>query len=207
MTAASLAQRCAVSDRTIYRDLDALRALGAPIEGEAGVGYVMARGYFLPPLSLTQAEADAVLLGLRFVMRRGDPDMAGTARSAAAKIGAGLDPDTARRMLGSGLTAGPGGSGQDATLALVREAMETERKLDLSYRDGTGRDSDRTVWPVALGFFDGTEMLAAWCENRDAFRHFRLDRMSAARICGERLPTPRHTLLALYRLEEPLAEL
>lgn len=207
VTAAALAERCGMSERTIYRDLDALRALGAPVEGEAGVGYVLAPGYFLPPLSLTQGEADAVLLGLRFVMRRGDPGMAGMARTAAAKIGAGLDPEVERRMRGSGLTVGPGGGGHADALALVRTAMEAERKLDLAYRNGAGRESDRVVWPVALGFFDGAEMLAAWCETRGAFRHFRLDRIAAIHVRPERLPTPRRALLARYRLTEPDADL
>lgn len=207
VTAAALAQRCGVSERTIYRDLDALRALGAPIEGEAGLGYVLAPGYFLPPLSLAQGEADAVLLGLRFVMRRGDVAMAAMARSAAAKIGAGLDPDIERRMRGSGLTVGPGGSGRRDALSIVRTAMEAERKLDLAYRDGAEQESERTVWPVALGFFDGAEMLAAWCEARGAFRHFRLDRMAALHVRTERLPTSRRALLARYRLTEPNAEL
>lgn len=202
-----LAERHEVSERTIYRDLDALVSLGAPIRGEAGVGFVLAPGFFLPPLSLSQAEADAVLLGLRFVARRGDDELAEVAGSAIAKIGAGLDPDAEPLMNESGLAVGPSGSGRTDHIKTIRHAMGAEKKLRFTYRDGRGRESQRIVWPVALGFFDETELLVAWCALRKAFRHFRLDRISCLNTLDERLPVPRRILLAEYHLEEPGADI
>lgn len=207
ITAAVLAERHGVSERTVYRDIDALASLGAPIRGEAGVGFVLAPGFFLPPLSLSQAEADAVLLGLRFVARRGDDELADVAGTAMAKIGAGLDPDTERLMNESGLAVGPSGSGRTDHIKTIRRAMGAETKLQMTYRDGRGDESRRAVWPVALGFFDETELLVAWCALREAFRHFRLDRIIRLAETGERLPVPRRILLAEYHLEEPDADI
>lgn len=207
ITAAALAERHGISDRTVYRDLDALASLGAPIRGEAGVGFVLASGFFLPPLSLSQAEADAVLLGLRFVARRGDDELADVAGTAMAKIGAGLDPDTERLMNESGLAVGPSGSGRTDHIKTIRHAMGAETKLRFTYRDARGHESQRIVWPVALGFFDETELLVAWCALREAFRHFRLDRITGLHKLDERLPVPRRILLAEYHLEEPDADI
>lgn len=206
VTAAALADRFDVSERTIHRDLATLRELGAPIDGEAGVGFVLGPGFFLPPLALDEVEADAVLLGLRFVERRGDDALADAARSALAKIAAGMDDDAERNMREGGLAVGPSVSEAKGTLGTVRTAMREGRKLRIAYRDRKERDSERIIWPVALGFFDETEMLAAWCESREAFRHFRLDRIGSLAVLDERPPVLRRTLLAEYRLTEPDAD-
>ena len=207
VTAATLAERFEVSERTIHRDLTTLREIGAPIDGEAGVGFVLGPGFFLPPLALDEVEADAVLLGLRFVRRRGDDALADAARSALAKIAAGMDDDAERNMREGGLTVGPSVSEASGTLGAVRAAMREGRKLRIAYRDRRERGSERTVWPVAIGFFDDAEMLAAWCESREAFRHFRLDRIASLAVLDERPPVLRRTLLAEYRLTEPDADL
>ena len=206
VTAATLAERFEVSERTIHRDLTTLRGIGAPIDGEAGVGFVLGPGFFLPPLALDENEADAVLLGLRFVERRGDDALADAARSALAKIATGMDDDAERNMREGGLAVGPSVSEAKGTLGTVRTAMREGRKLRIAYRDRKERDSERIIWPVALGFFDETEMLAAWCESREAFRHFRLDRIGSLAVLDERPPVLRRTLLAEYRLTEPDAD-
>lgn len=100
----------------------------------------------------------------------------------------------------NGLAAGPSSSGEINRIGAARTALEKERKLHIAYRDKYGADSDRTVWPAALGFFDGTELRAAWCESRRAFRHFRLDRIASIDILPDRLPAPRRILLAEYRI-------
>ncbi|XWN32369.1 MAG: YafY family protein [Devosia sp.] len=207
VAAATLAKRFGVSERTIYRDLDVLADLGAPVEGEAGVGFILRPGFFLPPLALTRDEADAVMLGLRFVTARADPAFARAARSALAKIGASMDDDAETAMNTNGLTVGRRGEATDERVGPVRDALARERKLQLAYCDAKGRPSERIVWPVALGFFDGLEMLAAWCEMREAFRHFRVDRMGAVDVLAERLPVPRRILLAEYRAFEQDADL
>ena len=204
VSAAALAEELGVSLRTVYRDIVTLTSFGAPIEGEAGLGYVLKSGFFLPPLMLTEEEADAVLLGLRFVVRRADHDLARAAEEAQAKIAAVLPPGIEDAAQASGLLAGPGRPPRH--LAAIRGAMQAEEKLRLDYVDNKGRTSERVVWPIAVGFFDTADMLAAWCETRDDFRHFRLDRIRAAVPTGERLPTRRRILLAEWRLNEDLGD-
>jgi predicted DNA-binding transcriptional regulator YafY len=200
VTAAVLAGELGVTPRTIYRDVATLVAAGAPIEGEAGIGYVLRPGLFLPPLMLSEEEADAVLLGLRLVQARADEDLAAAARRAAAKVGAvlpaGIEPD-------DGLIAAPA-SKEAPHLGTIRVAMRGGRKLRLAYTDRKGKPSDRVVWPLAVGFFDTAEMLAAWCEQRAGFRHFRLDRIARAEALPDRLPTPRRLLLRQWRLSQDL---
>jgi len=205
-TARELAQRCQVSERTIHRDIGVLLELGVPVIGEAGLGFVLERGYFLPPLNLTEIEADALLLGLRFVSRRGDQSLADAAKATLAKIASNLDPDSERIMRANGLTVGPSESDL-GRIGFVRQAMEAERKVRLCYVDKYGATSERTVWPVALGFFADAEVMVGWCETRESFRHFRLDRIRSFDLLSARMPTPRRILLAEYRLEEPDADL
>ncbi|MCZ8147105.1 MAG: YafY family protein [Roseomonas sp.] len=200
--AAALAEELGVSLRTIYRDIATLVAQGAPIEGEAGLGYVLRPGFLLPPLMLGEDEVDAVILGMRMVANRSDTGLARAAEDALAKILAVLPPEMEDADLSSGLLAGPKRAGQAQHLDMIRQALRDERKLCLRYADKTGRATERRVWPVALGFFAEAEVLAAWCELRQAFRHFRLDRIAEARALDERLPRRRRLLLAEWRLAE-----
>jgi len=198
VTAKTLAESLGVSLRTVYRDIATLAGQGAPIEGEAGLGYVLRPGYFLPPLSFDADETDALILGLRLAGERGDPDLAQAATTALAKIVAVLpeqDGDVAER---SGLLAGPIAAA--AHLAPLRRAIRSELKLRLLYVDKRGAASERIVWPIAVGFFDTAEVLAAWCETRRDFRHFRLDRIQLAEPLDERTPTRHRLLLADWRL-------
>ena len=197
MSAAELGQELGVSTRTIYRDIATLVGSGAPIEGAAGLGYVLRPGFFLPPLNLGEDELDAVILGLRWVSRRGDPSLARGASDALAKIKAVLPPSAEDRLSGSGLFAG--GRGEPPHLPAIRAAMREERKLHLAYTGEGAPASERLVWPVALGFFDQAEVLAAWCELRNGFRHFRLDRITRASVSDQRCPKRRAVLLAAWR--------
>ncbi len=199
-TAGALAAELGVSARTLYRDIATLKGEGAPIAGEAGLGYVLGAGFFLPPLALAGDEVDAVMLGLRLVAARGDPDLAAAAVNALAKIVAALPPDAATAAPASPLLAGPGASAPH--LATLRRALRDERRLRVAYRDGRGRDSRRLVWPVAVGFFDAAEVLVAWCELRSGFRHFRLDRIATVEETGVPMPRRRRLLLAEWRAAE-----
>lgn len=205
VTAKTLAEVFQVSERTIYRDMETLLELGVPIEGEAGTGFILRPGFFLPSMAFTRDEADAVLLGLRFVMARGDTEIAQAANTALLKITDGMTDEAELRMLGAGLTAGPGETDRREELAMIRGAMRDRRKLEITYRSEDGACGPRVVWPVALGFFDKVEMLAAWCELRDAFRHFRVDRVEALSALEEDVPRSRDSLLAAYRRIEPHA--
>lgn len=203
MTAAALAQRFAVSERSIYRDIAALNLQGARIEGSVGVGYVQREGFFLPPLAFDADEAAALLLGLRFVMRRGDAPLVRGAESARAKLAAVLPAafDDAAGADVPLLVAPP--PERTGTLGALRRAISRQQVLRIRYSDRDGHGTERRVWPVALGWFEGAEILAAWCERRGAFRNFRLDRIREVEPLDERPPRSRRSLLAAYRRLEP----
>jgi predicted DNA-binding transcriptional regulator YafY len=203
----TLADELGVGLRTLYRDIATLQAQGANIEGEAGLGYVLRDGYFLPPLMFGDNELDAIILGLRFVMQRSDDELARAAEDVLGKIEAILPPGLEDAAATSGLLAGPGGSGKSGYLAAIREAIRREEKLQISYSDKKGRSTERMVWPIAVGFFDTAEMLAAWCEMRHDFRHFRLDHITAVTPVHERTPRRHAILLAEWRLSQDLGDM
>jgi len=203
----ALAEELGVSIRTLYRDIATLQGQGAPIEGEAGLGYVLKPGFLLPPLMFSEDEVDAVILGLRFVSRRGDDNLAMAAADVLAKIEAVLPPGMEDAAATSGMLAGPSASRETGPLSTIRRAIRAEQKLRLSYTDKKGRTTKRVVWPVSVGFFDVAEMLAAWCETRSDFRHFRLDRIASAEPTGERMPKRHRILLAEWRLAQGLDDL
>ncbi|SRR5271157_1958617 len=201
---AALAEELGVSLRTLYRDIGSLKAQGAAIEGEAGFGCVLKPGFALPPLMFSVEEVEALALGARWVERRADAGLARAARDALAKIGAVLPPERASALDWPTLLAGgsQAGKAEGAALPVVRQALGSERKLAFAYSDKQGRGSNRVVWPVAVGFFDEVLMLAAWCEMRQGFRHFRLDRMAGVAVIDERPPKARRTLLKDWRRTE-----
>ncbi len=205
VTGAALAEELGVSLRTLYRDVDTLRAQGAAIEGEAGLGYVLHSGFLLPPLMFDDEELEALVLGMQWVAGEDDPALARSARDVLAKISAVLPEERRGSLEENGLlVARLAREAAPATveLGLIRRAMREERKLELLYADASGRQTRRIVWPVALGFFDKVRMLAAWCELRGEFRHFRLDRMVGATISDAALPKRRRRLLAEWRRVE-----
>lgn len=207
VTGAALAQELGISLRTLYRDIDTLRAQGAAIEGEAGLGYVLRSGFLMPPLMFGDEELEALVLGMQWVVGEGDGALARSARDVLAKISAVLPEERRSSLEESGLlVARPKRETETAgvDLSSIRRALREERKLDLLYADAMGRQTRRIVWPVALGFFDKVRMLAAWCELRGEFRHFRLDRMVEATVSEVRLPRRRRSLLAEWRRVEKI---
>jgi predicted DNA-binding transcriptional regulator YafY len=201
VTGAVLAGELGVSLRTLYRDLATLRAQGAGIDGEPGLGYVLRPGFLLPPLMFSEEELEALVLGGRWVARHGDPALAGAAENALARIG-GVLPAPLRDLLeASTLLVGPAepGAPDGVDPVLLREAIRGQTKVVLQYTDERGTSTERTVWPFALGFFERTRLLVAWCELRQGFRHFRTDRMTGVRATGERYPRNRRALLHEWR--------
>ncbi|MEX6508825.1 helix-turn-helix transcriptional regulator [Jiella sp. M17.18] len=196
---ADLANELGISLRTLYRDIATLQADGVPIEGEAGLGYVLRPGHTLPPLMFDGDEVDALVLGLRFVGRRLPELLGAKAESALAKIEAVLP--AGRSAAEVQLLAGPRTGAEPLCLKPIREAIRGEQSLDIRYRDREGQETARRVWPLAVGFFDAAEMLAAWCEMRGDFRHFRLDRIAAASPTGLRMGRRHRILLAEWRLK------
>lgn len=186
--AAMLADLLGVTERTIYRDMATLKAMGAPIRGEGGVGYILERGYFLPPMQFDSDELDVILLGIRMVKARGDADMRETAERVLGKLGAVLsegERSLNRPLLAVGKAASA--QGQD-TLTPLRDAIRNRRKVHLGYSDMQDRVSDRLTRPLGLTAFESVWVLTAWCEMRDGFRNFRLDRIKAYQITDTRFP-------------------
>lgn len=208
VTAAVLAERMQVSERTIYRDIQTLAALGAPITGEAGVGYLLRPGMFLPPLMFNADELEALVLGARWVRRQGDPGLASAATNALAKIATATPADLRDALADTSLYVPPApDAGIDAFLGPAREAIRRECKLRLRYSDQHGLASERVVWPFALAFFEGRRVLAAWCELRGAIRHFRVDRVRGVDELEQRYPQRRPALLAQWRRELGIEDL
>lgn len=179
-TAAFLAQRLEVSERTVYRDVADLQHQGVPIEGEAGVGYRLGQGFELPPLMFTQDEARALVASVRMAQVWQDPVLARASQVALGKILSVLPPAARAAALGMAIFAPPTGLDATvmATLQTLREAADTRHKVRLDYRDATGRVSERTVRPLGCFFWGMVWTLAAWCETRQDFRSFRLDRIA-----------------------------
>lgn len=181
VTAARLAEDLEVSERTIYRDVADLIAQGAPISGEAGVGYILRPGLFLPPLMLSEDEVEAVVLGLRYVDQRGDAVLKTAASDALAKIGAVLSPRALASVANPLTMPGPPPAFPEnvAPLDDLRTAIRAQTRLDITYEDERGGRTRRVVWPIQLGFMDRARILAGWCELRQDFRTFRTDRITA----------------------------
>lgn len=203
VTASRLAEDLSVSVRTVYRDIQTLMDLGAPVEGEAGMGYLLRPGFFLPPLMFGEDELEALVLGARWVQGQGDPALAAAAASALAKIGTASPKDLRDKIAETGLWAPrfQNPAEQPAGLRTIREAMRREYKLAITYVDEKGATTERIVWPIALAFFEGKRLLAAWCELRNGFRHFRPDRISALAATSDPYPTRRAVLMKTWRLE------
>lgn len=201
VTAASLAAELKVSIRTLYRDIDTLRAEGAPIEGEAGLGYVLRPGFLLPPLMFSEDEIEALALGLRWVVDRTDGAMALAARDALGKIGSVLPQDMRAVADGSGLLLPPGNlvQGAEARLPEVRRAIRAERKVAIAYADKSGQETERVIWPFALAFFEAVRVVAAWCELRQDYRAFRADRITRLEVSETRYPRRRHALMQEWK--------
>ena len=201
VSGAVLAEATGVSLRTLYRDIETLKAEGASIDGEAGVGYVLRPGFMLPPLMFSEEEIEAIVLGSRWVHKRADRSLADAAANVLAKIGAVLPKDLRDTLDDSGLLVGPGEpiAAGDAELPKIRQAIRAERKLKLSYRDKKGQTTARTVWPFAIGFFDKVRVVAAWCELRQDYRHFRTDRIAALTVIDKRYPRRRQAMMKEWR--------
>lgn len=203
-TAEQLAQALEVSVRTVYRDIADLQARGVPIEGEAGVGYRMQPGYTLPPLMFTSAEAQALVAAVRMAQPRMDVPMAAEAEATLGKILSVLSREARAAAESVALFAFDVGIDAPARerLLQVRRAVIAKRKLRMRYADGQSRATERTVRPLGCFFWGSVWTMAAWCETRDDFRSFRLDRIKGLQTLDESFrDEPGKTLAELLRLE------
>jgi predicted DNA-binding transcriptional regulator YafY len=187
VTAAALAEELEVSKRTVYRDVADLIGQRVPIEGEAGLGYLIASDYDMPPLMLTPDEIEAVMLGAQWVAGRADKALANAARDVMAKIAA-VVPEHLRPFIvepSVGVKPMLTERKESVDPSRLRLAIRNGRKLRLRYQSEAGEETERKVWPVILGYAETTRMLVAWCELRQAFRHFRTDRIVEAETLDE----------------------
>jgi predicted DNA-binding transcriptional regulator YafY len=201
-TAAFLAQRLEVSERTVYRDVADLQRQGVPIDGEAGVGYRLGAGFELPPLMFTQDEAAALVASARLAQSWLDPAMARDVETALGKILSVLP--AAARVSAEALALYAPALGIDeptrARLQVLREAVQSRHKLHLAYRDLGGTTSERTVRPLGCFYWGKVWTLSAWCELRDDFRGFRVDRIESLQPLDERFrDEPGKTLAEMLR--------
>lgn len=197
ITAARLAEETGVSERTLYRDIQALRAGGALIDGEAGLGYTLTEDPALPPQMFTRLEVEALVLGLAEVTLSGDPMLAKAATEAQAKIIATL-PDRLQRQAIHAVTSTYRFERRKPApphLTILREAAWDERAVDLTYRDLSDRLTDRRIWPLGTVYLDRDVMVLAWCCLRQDFRRFKALEMSNVRLTDESFRPRRVPLL------------
>lgn len=200
-TAAQLAERLEVSERTIYRDIHDLIGTGVPIDGEAGVGYLMREGFDLPPLMFTRDEIVALTAGARLIRAWGGASMAAAAEEALVKIRAVLPDDVRDRAASVPVHAFQMPELDDETRArldILEAAIEARTRLDIRYRTENGTASERIIRPLGLWFWGKVWTLVAWCELRDDFRMFRADRIGEMESVGVFKPMPEQSLKAFY---------
>ena len=193
---AQLADQLGISLRTLYRDIDALRAQGAVIAGDPGVGYQLRAGFMLPPMMFSPDELEALVLGARWVASHADPELAEAAGRALDRV-VGVLPEGLRLQVETSGLFAPDWSPvpPEPWLPALRRAIREGNAVRLRYRDAQGRASERLVWSFAMAFLADMRLLAAWCESRADFRHFRADRVLALEDTGRRYPEQRQRLV------------
>jgi predicted DNA-binding transcriptional regulator YafY len=204
VSGADLAREMGISIRTLYRDIATLQAQGADIQGEPGLGYVLRPGFTLPPLMFSADEIESLVLGSRWGARRAeDPRLGDAAANALSKITAVLPPDLRNAADNSALLI-PGGEVIPAAvdLSAIRLAIRQEHKLAIGYSDNEGAVTERIIWPIAVAFFDRVRVITGWCELRQDYRAFRLDRISGVETLPARYPRRRAAMLKEWRERE-----
>lgn len=207
VTGPDLAAELGISIRTFYRDIATLQAQGADVVGEPGLGYVLRPGFTLPPLMFSADEIEAIVLGSRWVAARSDDArLSQSARQALSKITAVLPAELRERAEATNLLVARGNvTPANVDAGLIRLAIRNERKLLITYRGPDGSQSERTIWPFLIGFFEKARVVAGWCELRQDYRHFRIDRIVGLRPTDERYPRRRAVMLKDWRTRNNVA--
>jgi predicted DNA-binding transcriptional regulator YafY len=196
-----IAHELEVSLRTVYRDIASLIGERVPIRGEAGIGYVLDDGFDMPPLMFTVDELEAVMLGLRWVARRGDRQLSRAARDSVAKIGAVLPEELKSFLFDASLIVPPRAwMATDAVdVAALRDAIRKGRKVGIRYHNEANEVTERVIWPLGVAYFEATRNVIAWCELREGFRYFRTDRIEEINYLDQRYPGRRKALLKSWQ--------
>jgi len=200
LTAAAIAEKLEVTVRTIYRDIAALQASRVPIEGAPGLGYVLRRGFDLPPLMFTLEETDAIAIGVRLLRRLRDPKLQKAAESVLAKLAAVVPRELQSQLVAAPLFVSEGSAPavNGIDLSQLRSAIRETRKLAIAYVDEEGRRTQRTIWPIAMAYYVDVTLLGAWCELRGDFRNFRVDRILGSQLLDERFEADSGKLMAQW---------
>lgn len=179
VTAQQIADTLEVTPRSVYRDIAALQAMRVPVEGERGVGYIMRPGFNLPPLMFSIEETEAIVLALALVSRTGDTELRHAAKRVSDKIASSVPEPLSRILSTTALHAwGSIANAPDGVdLSMIRRAVRTEEKLDITYQDEAGSLTERRIRPIAVIYYSETANIVAWCELRQAIRNFRADRV------------------------------
>ncbi|GJE19226.1 helix-turn-helix transcriptional regulator [Methylobacterium marchantiae] len=200
VTAARLADETGVSLRSLYRDIDSLRAAGAHIEGERGYGYRLVEDGALPPQMFDRIEIEALVLGLSEVAHMGDPALAKAAAAVLGKVAATL-PDAGQQHLLHAVSQVRRFETRFApspATPVIRQGCWREEAVTIRYTDSDDRSTDRTIWPLAIVYLDRRLVVLAWCCLREAHRMFRVDRIAAAELEGTSYRPKRVGLLRDY---------
>jgi predicted DNA-binding transcriptional regulator YafY len=208
VSAQILAEKLKVSKRALYRDIEVLKSQGADIEGEPGLDYQLQPGFMLPPLMFELQEIEALVLGMRWVAKKTDSTLQQAGQQVLDKIRAVLPISLQRELDLSSLMIGPNPVSclDDKAMVQLRKAIQLQVKIEITYLDIKGQQTQRTLWPLGIAFFDGIRILIAWCEKRQAFRHFRTDRIKHLAVSSEKYMKSKSMLLRQWRLENNIPE-
>ena len=185
ISAEKLAEHMSVSARTIYRDMATLQSMGAPIRGEGGIGYQIEAGFFLPPLHFDQDELDALLLGVRMVIARGDSELGQAATRLLGKVETVLFGEEKNLNQPLFAVSSENGSSIASGYSALRKAIRSRKKIEVVYEDANRLKSKRIVRPLGITAFERVWLLTVWCETRHDFRNFRLDRIISFKETAE----------------------
>lgn len=184
VTATAIAAELEVTPRTIYRDIAILQGRRVPIDGAVGLGYMLRPGFDLPTQMFSEDEVEAIAVALRLLHRTGDPGLMNAAVGVAGKLAAAMPEALRNQFAGSSFRVSSRGAPPPAIadLAPVRRAIRQSRKLRLDYINARGESSARTVCPIAMEYYIEATLVCSWCELREDYRHFRVDRIKSARV-------------------------
>lgn len=203
ITAEALANKLHISARSIYRDIESLRDQGAEITGEAGIGYQLRSGLLLPPLTFDINELEALILGLRWVENNTDNELSYSALRAINKINAVVTTQH-QTLLEQNTLFVPTNRIIEVNHTIAKDlrlSLREEKKAKIDYKDAQKQLSHRIIWPIAVGYFQDSQVIAAWCELRQSYRHFRLDRIISYDVLSDNLPYPKSYLLDRWKKE------
>lgn len=203
ITAESLANKLHISVRSIYRDIESLRDQGAEITGEAGIGYQLRSGLLLPPLTFDINELEALILGLRWVENNTDNELSYSALRAINKINAVVTTQH-QTLLEQNTLFVPTNRIIEVNHTIAKDlrlSLREEKKAKIDYKDAQKQLSHRIIWPIAVGYFQDSQVIATWCELRQSYRHFRLDRIISYDVLSDNLPYPKSYLLDRWKKE------